>query len=70
VRPFIIGLYGSCEATNKKYARDYRRRKREEAAAQISMLDSEMLELARRLREFPWCWAARASFVGVAEGNR
>jgi hypothetical protein len=63
----------SCEATNRKYAQDYRRRKREEAAAQISMLDNEMLELARRLRhtrEFPWRWAARASFAGVAEGNR
>ena len=45
---------------NKKYAQDYRRRKREEAAAQISMLDKEMLELARRLRH-----CTHASFLGA-----
>ena len=45
---------------NKKYAQDYRRRKREEAAAQISMRDNEMLELARRLRH-----CTHASFLGA-----
>ena len=45
---------------NKKSVQDYRRRKRQEAAARISMLDQEMLELAGRLRRY-----THASFLGA-----
>ena len=45
---------------NKKYAQKCRRRKREEAVARISMLDKEMLELARPLRH-----CTNASFLGA-----